>query len=148
MQANDDKIDAMWIERIGHGSWPILPRNPCNFGNYHPKAEIHLNTRSKAIGRESFCTRHNHRDFLTISWNIWAICLRDERRPAGCLTARFILSFFFLFLPTVRYAILYDRQRPGTFIATTAKIANISEVSKFPTCGMNYRHPSWFMPIS
>jgi len=51
-----------------------------------PKHEI------RAIVRGSFCAWHNHRDFLAISWNIWAICLRDERRPAGCLTARFTLS--------------------------------------------------------
>lgn len=98
---------------------------------------MHLNTRSKAIGRKSFCARHNHRDFLTISWNIWAICLRDETpdegKEKGGLTARFILSFFFLFPTRCRVDIRdCTIAITGSFIATkSAKIASISGINEF-----------------
>lgn len=149
-RAKDDKIGATWTGRIhvDRGQSSDSYRNPCNFGSYRLKVEMHLNTRSKTIGRESFCARHNHRDFFTISWNIWAICLRDERRPAGCLTARFILFFFFPFLPRRRIYAIARLLLPNFFIATTAKITNISGINEFSTCGMNYGQPSWFTPTS
>lgn len=93
-------------ESVDRGQSSDSPRNPCNFGSYRLKVEMHLNTRSKTIGRESFCARHNHRDFFTISWNIWAICLRDER-PDGmshCSIHSFLLLFF---LPAAGYTRLY-----------------------------------------
>lgn len=108
-----------------------------------PKHEI------RAIVRGSFCAWHNHRDFFAISWNIWAICLRDERRPAGCLTARFTLSplLAFLSLPAAGYTRrLHDHRRIRFFYR------NKSENRQYfrhewilDARNVNFRHQSRFL---
>lgn len=109
-----------------------------------PKHEI------RAIVRGSFCARHNHRDFLAISWNIWAICLRDERRPAGCLTARFTLSFLFLFLPLLAAGYtrrLHDHRRVRFLYRINGENREYFRNEWIlDVRNVNYRYSSWFAP--
>lgn len=71
---------------------------------------MRLNTKSDQA--RSFCARRNHRDFLAISWNIWAICLRDEE-PRGVShwpNRPFLFPSFFCFpLPSPTAGISGDR---------------------------------------
>lgn len=108
---------------------PVISAGPPSEDRNAPKHEI------RADQTRSFCARRNHRDFLAISWNIWAICLRDEE-PRGVshwpnrpfLFSLLLLLLFFLPLHRPTTGIPADRTivRRSLYRATTAKIANIS----------------------
>lgn len=70
-----------------HSRFSGSPRSPCNFDRAMAESQFVCSNASKheRSSRGSFCApRYNNRDFLAISWNIWAICVRDEK-PRGPL---------------------------------------------------------------
>ena len=95
-EGNDDKRDARVsvmnpnTAQIGTADSPARPGVPViSIGEWLNRgscARMRLST--KISSRGSFCApRCNNRDFLAISWNIWAICVRDEK-PRGLTTFR------------------------------------------------------------
>jgi len=142
---NDDR-ESMRRASVDHGRFSKSPRNSCNFRSYRPKTIRNTAKHEvRRIGRGSFCARRNHRDFLAISWNIWAICLRDEKPrgvsycPIHSLSLS-LLALAFFYAPADMRS--HDRALSVPLAQQSAKIADIAGMNESSTRGMNYRYPS------